>query len=97
MTLGADARVGAEFPLVVTPQRLPWFDEDFFGKRGRGGSDTWKTPPHVLFLGLSFLENRRLTIDVEARRIQVETAPRLPPRPEAKPFRGRSMYADVAG
>ena len=69
VSLGADYRRGAEFPLVVTTARLPWFDEDALGRLGRKGNQDidWRNPPHVIFAGLSFLDRQRLTIDVDAR------------------------------
>ncbi len=95
VSLGADYRRGAEFPLVVTTARLPWFDEDALGRLGRKGNQDidWRNPPHVIFAGLSFLDRQRLTIDVDARRLALKGAGKQPPRPAAKMFRGRSMYA----
>ena len=95
VSLGADYRRGAEFPLVVTTARLPWFDEDALGRLGRRGKEDidWRNPPHVIFAGLSFLDRQRLTIDVDARRLALKGAGKQPPRPVAKMFRGRSMYA----
>ena len=48
-----------EFPLVVSPVPIRWGS----GKRGT---------PYVLFVGLAFLWQRQLTIDVDARRLTVE-------------------------
>jgi hypothetical protein len=39
------------------------------------------------------LDRQRLTIDVDARRLALKGAGKQPPRPAAKMFRGRSMYA----
>ena len=58
--LAATRRAGAEFPLITTPCALPWF----------AGRATAGAPVHVLFLGLAFLDGRRLTIDVDARRLR---------------------------
>lgn len=92
--LCADAWRGQEFPLVVTTARLPWFDKDTLGRLGRKGQDTnWQDPPHVIFAGLSFLDRQRLTIDVDDRRLALKGASKQEKRPEAKMFRGRSMYA----
>ena len=77
----------------MTTARLPWFDKDTLGRLGRKGQDTnWQDPPHVIFAGLSFLDRQRLTIDVDDRRLALKGAGKQPPRPEAKMFRGRSMY-----
>ena len=74
---------------------LGWFDEDALGRLGRKGNQDidWRNPPHVIFAGLSFLDRQRLTIDVDARRLALKGAGKQPPRPVAKMFRGRSMYA----
>ena len=82
VSLGADYRRGAEFPLVVTTARLPWFDEDALGRLGRKGNQDidWRNPPHVIFAGLSFLDRQRLTIDVDARRLLARALERQPAR-----------------
>ena len=49
----------AEFPLVVSPVPIRWGS-------GKGGT------PYVLFVGLAFLWQRQLTIDVDARRLTIE-------------------------
>ena len=95
VSLSARSRPGAEFPLIVTGQSLPWFDDvNAFGKRRRVGlrPDDAK-PPHVIFIGLSFLERARLTIDLEERRLLARVAPRDGPEPPPpRRFRDRSMY-----
>jgi hypothetical protein len=48
----------SEFPLVVSPVPIRW---------GSGSGGT----PYVLFVGLAFLWQRQLTIDVDARRLTV--------------------------
>jgi len=74
----AARRVGAEFPLITTSCALPWFSGgggrgDGVRRigRGAGGAASDGEAPHVLFLGLAFLDGARLTIDVEARRLRV--------------------------
>ncbi|KAH8046696.1 MAP kinase kinase [Aureococcus anophagefferens] len=71
VSLVARYRRGAEFPLIVTETSLPWFDKgNAYGRRrrvGLGADDD--APPHVVFIGLSFLERTRLTIDLEDRRL----------------------------
>jgi hypothetical protein len=49
----------AEFGLVVSPVPIRWGS-------GKGGT------PYVLFVGLAFLWQRQLTIDVDARRLTIE-------------------------
>jgi hypothetical protein len=70
------------FPFIVTPVHLPWFDERR-GRRHAGASRSSSTTtsdvdaarsPHVLFLGLAFLAETRLTIDVDAERMTVGPA-----------------------
>ena len=66
--------IGATFPLIVTPVHLPWFDEQdrrVGGRSERGGRGAKQLPPHVLFVGLAFLADRRLTIDCDAGRMTV--------------------------
>ena len=84
-----------EFPLVVSPVRVPWFDPDFgqeecadgqpfqcngkpVGQR-RGLVETlrWRAlglgpAPHVIFVGLAFLWQRKLTIDVDEGRMRID-------------------------
>ena len=96
VSLVARYRRGAEFPLIVTETSLPWFDKgNAYGRRrrvGLGADDD--APPHVVFIGLSFLERTRLTIDLEDRRLlaQVGRNPNGDP-PPPKRFKDRSMYA----
>jgi hypothetical protein len=70
---------GDDIPLICTAQQLPWFDGrprplggvggecDESGCTREGASD--KRTPHVLFLGLAFLDGSQLTIDVDDRRM----------------------------
>lgn len=70
-----------DFPLIITPVALGWFSPqmDTLHKRRasrRAGpaavdSDLGREP-HVLFLGLAFMEDLRLTIDTDAQRLAVE-------------------------
>ena len=48
---------------------------------------------HLLFVGLAFLSNSRLTIDVDAGRMTAEGVTEGLPTPRL--FRRRSMYADL--
>ena len=85
-----------DFPLIVTPVSLPWFDHGYkyseaAVRRDRAERPRTKStklsrsraaptarlapgnePPHVLLLGLSFLADRRLTIDVDQRRMLID-------------------------
>ena len=84
-----------EFPLIVSPVTVPWFDPGFgmeecadgepFQCNGRPIGQKrslvddlrWRSlglgpAPHVLFVGLAFLWQRRLTIDVDAMRMMIE-------------------------
>lgn len=62
---GVTAPGSAEsFPLITTPVSL----EGWFARR----SSSAEPPPHVLFLGLAFLSNLRLTIDADAGRLAAQ-------------------------
>ena len=57
--IAASAPEFDEFPFIVSPTPIGWGD-------GRG------IRPYVIFVGLAFLWQRRLTIDVDARRLLIE-------------------------
>ena len=62
-----------DFPLIVTPVSLRWFDHQDLenaGTEAKGGtvSPAARTP-HVLFLGLAFLSKLELTIDPDDLRL----------------------------
>jgi len=68
-----------EFPFIVTPVRLPWFEaQPSAGSRSaesaarRAASRALGASPHVLFLGLAFMADMRLTIDTDAQRLSAE-------------------------
>ena len=89
-----DAEEFDEFPLIVSPVRVPWWDPNFgqlecadksglqcngkpVGARP-GMVDTLRQrldglgeAPYVLFVGLTFLWQRNLTIDVDAGRMTI--------------------------
>mmetsp|Transcript_50352 Transcript_50352/g.100275 ORF Transcript_50352/g.100275 Transcript_50352/m.100275 type:complete len:102 (-) Transcript_50352:145-450(-) len=83
-----------EFPLIVSPIRIPWFDPDFgqlecadkSGLQCNGkplgakpsaleafqrSLDGLGDAPYVLFVGLTFLWQRQLTIDVDEARMLI--------------------------
>lgn len=89
-----DAEEFEEFPLVVSPIRVPWFDPGFGESECADGSglqcngrplgakpplvdllrqraDGLGEAPYVLFVGLSFLWKREVTIDVDDRRMAI--------------------------
>ena len=73
----AAASWSSTFPFIVTEVSLPWFDRQ---RRGRSRAEVDSSaaqplPPHVIFLGLAFFEDQRLTIDVDERRMTVGPAP----------------------
>ena len=84
-----------EFPLVVSPVHVPWFDPGFGDEECADGqpfqcngrpvgqrrplretlaflSEGLGPAPHVVFVGLAFLWQRRLTIDIDAARMTIE-------------------------
>lgn len=74
---------GDDLPLICTAQQLPWFDgrprplggvgaacdESGCGREGTTRREYPSETPHVLFLGLAFLDRAQLTIDVDDRRM----------------------------
>jgi hypothetical protein len=84
--LPPDAPEYDEFPLVVSPTRVPWFEPGFGEAEGyvrrrnvfealsmqSDGLGPADAQPHVLFVGMAFLWRRKLTIDVDARRLCIE-------------------------
>ena len=77
-----------EFPLIVTPVSLPWFDTARGSARRavataptRGRVGALGSAPHVLFLGLAFLSEMQLTIDTDtSRMLAVRATPTAPVR-----------------
>ena len=90
--LPLDAPEYSEFPLIISPVHVPWFDPGFgdeecadgqgFQCNGKpvgqrpGLADALKlralglgSAPHVIFVGLAFFWQRRLTIDVDDGRM----------------------------
>jgi hypothetical protein len=84
-----------EFPLVVSPVHVPWFEPGFGNEECADGqpfqcngrplgqrrplretlsflSEGLGPAPHVVFVGLAFLWQRKLTIDVDAERMVIE-------------------------
>ena len=66
-----------EFPLIVSPVRVPWFDPTFgepglaeaISRARESRRDGLGRSPHVIFVGLAFLWRRPLTIDIDAGRM----------------------------
>ncbi|KAL1528579.1 hypothetical protein AB1Y20_009920 [Prymnesium parvum] len=74
----------SNFPLIVTPVSLStWFDRErdtIYRRRAsrqvteaRVVDRELGSAPHVLFLGLAFMSNLRLTIDIDAQRLSAES------------------------
>lgn len=76
------------FPLIVTPVAIPWFSretETFHRRRSSQSTQDAQlveselgSAPHVLFLGLAFMADMRLTIDMDAQRLSALRL--MPPR-----------------
>ena len=64
------------FPLIVTPVHLNWFNRP--ARRGAVATSAYSVAsssmaPHVLFVGLAFLSDSTLSIDVGEKRLTVES------------------------
>lgn len=71
----------SDFPFIVTPVALSWFEEaDVFYRRRtarqpaylQAASSELGRAPHVLFLGLAFMSDLRLKIDIDTQRLSAE-------------------------
>lgn len=91
--VGTDAPEFDEFPLIITPVHVPWFDPGFgeeecedehlqcrVGPISRrksllaswlARSDGLGDKPYVIFIGLAFLWQRELTIDIDSGRMRI--------------------------
>ena len=68
---------------MVTPVAVPWFSEDFRRKGAAAAAATAAEKnaaqrlghaPHLLFVGLAFLEGREVTIDTDSRRMTIASS-----------------------